>query len=86
MMCLNIGEALVTRDHNIDRKEIAVRRRRVGAFSSSRCRREHDTVSRGRSGSDGLAACPPRLFWDFSDFWDIANLAGKRIPLFPKML
>jgi hypothetical protein len=87
MMSLNIGEARITRDHNIDRKEIAVRRRRVGAFSSSRRRRERDTFpGAGRVPMVLRQAPPPVFFGIFGNFGIVANLGGKRIPLFPKML
>jgi len=77
MMCLNISEARITRDHNIDRKKSLLERGVRGAFSSLPRAREHTRVAGDRSGSNGAAP---------AFFGIVTILDGKRIPLFLNML
>jgi hypothetical protein len=83
----NIGEARIARDHNIDRKEIAlpVAPRSIFVAAAPAGARHRF----GGPGSNGLAEGPAagrRRAGFLGIFGIVANLGGKRIPLFPKML
>jgi hypothetical protein len=89
-MHCNIGEARLSRDHNIDRKEIALRGRRFGTIFSlpapAEARRRRGgarSVSNGlieRPGPDAGKAGSCRFLGN------VAILYRKQIPLFLKML
>jgi hypothetical protein len=86
MKSLNIGEARITRDHNIDRKETcrspATHRviRLAAARQGARARRR----GADRAPMIFRSARPPA--GAAPDFRDFALLDGKLIPLFLKML